>query len=210
MKKAQIGSTLTWFVAFIIIFFVMIIFLSTSVISSGLKKVSAGWDEVILQKYDSSLRSEKVLISILNSNFEFNGEIKKLKDWFYELDLYNLDKDKKNELKEKIKSFIFNNSKPGECYVFLTSGADEDSLGNVPSQGQGYVIDFLEKSSIRTSSYEASNIDSRGLAYFESANSKLLKKATKLNLLRNTKKNVFGVEEKNYQRVYIKFYIGEC
>lgn len=76
-RKAQIPSTLTWIIGFLIIFFVMIIFLSSTIVFSGLKGVDV--DEPV--KYNLGvLESQRILIGFLNSPVEVGGEPKEMQD----------------------------------------------------------------------------------------------------------------------------------
>ena len=212
-SKGQVSSTLTWFFATVIIFFIMVLFLTASITYSKIKKVSNGYDEISLQKYSLNLRSERVLFSLLNSNINLSHENKKLKDWLIS-DIYNMEGEKKSELKNKINELILSNTQlndKNECYSFLAvSGVNPDKIGNVDPRGQAYVSDFIEKSSIHLGNYDTSTIDSRGQAYANIANTRLLNKAVNLVLVRDTTKNIFGVDTGNYEQVIIKFYIGAC
>lgn len=76
-KKSQIGTTLTWFTAFIIIFFIIILFVSASVIIAGQKKIST----IELIKYDSgSLESQRSLTSFLATPIKIDDKEEKIKD----------------------------------------------------------------------------------------------------------------------------------
>ncbi len=70
-KKAQIPATLTWVIAFLIIFFVMILFLSSTIILAETKGI-----EVLKPlKYDSKVfDAQRDLIDYLNSPMKVDGE----------------------------------------------------------------------------------------------------------------------------------------
>ena len=215
-KQAQIGQTITWFVGFVLIFFIIILFLSASIVNSGRKKVTTGWDEVKLAKYDSNLRSQKVLFDLLNTNFKLDNEERSLKFWLTQ-DIYNMGAGKKAELREKIREEVkksMGSTGNTDCYIFQAysgySGKNpEDISKNVDPRGASYVGGFVEKNSIEFGSYDANNIDPRGQRYFGEAQTRLIKKSTSIILVRDTNKNVFGVEE-DFQKVQVKFYIGGC
>jgi len=66
-KKGQIGTTLTWFVAFLIIFFIMMIFISASFVISSRKKVSYGDDYIGIGEETRGLKAQRSLMNLLNS-----------------------------------------------------------------------------------------------------------------------------------------------
>lgn len=67
-KKAQIGTTITWVVAFIIILFLMVGFLVITMVLSGKNKNEINFEGV------ENLDSQRELMKILNSPVEVNGE----------------------------------------------------------------------------------------------------------------------------------------
>jgi hypothetical protein len=77
-KKAQIGDTLTWFMAFIIIFFIIILFITASIIISGQKEMpilGIGGNSIsVSQNSLEDLELDRNLIKILNTPVEFKGE----------------------------------------------------------------------------------------------------------------------------------------
>jgi hypothetical protein len=75
-KRSQIGTTLTWFFGFIIIFVIMVIFItSTSVLA--VKKTVNSKDLSIEGFNVENLRVERNLINFLNSPVEIDGKIQK-------------------------------------------------------------------------------------------------------------------------------------
>ena len=71
--KSQVGDALTWFVAFLIIFFIMALFISATIIFSAKKRISAGNDEIILKKYSgANLKNQRVLINFLETPLKEN------------------------------------------------------------------------------------------------------------------------------------------
>ncbi len=72
-KRSQIGSTLTWLVAFFIIIFIIIIFLASTSVLATKKAISPGTEG--LAAYGSEgLRAQSNLINFLKSPFEINGK----------------------------------------------------------------------------------------------------------------------------------------
>lgn len=213
-KQAQIGTTLTWFTAFIIIFFIIVIFLSAAIFSSGRKYVSSGWDEITLKEYSGNLEMQRNLFNILNGKIEFNGKEARVKDILRGIDMYNLGSDKKNELTQKLKKQTEDILKDSlaDCYAFeAVYGIDnpDEIIKNADPRGAGYVASFIEKSSLSFSSSDVSNTDLRGVKYAGAAKDKLLQSSASIILVRDTNKNVFGVVG-DYEKITIKFYSGKC
>lgn len=72
-KKAEIGATMTWIIAFLIIFFVMLLFIGMSGFLAG-KKVLTDSNEISLQEEKSNLEASRRLMSLLNYEVEIDGE----------------------------------------------------------------------------------------------------------------------------------------
>src|SRR3989344_3229394 len=77
VKKAQIGATLSWFVATLIIFFIIVLFLSASIIFSS-KKIVSGGDKINLEKKANELTSFEVLLGFLDKKIIFDNEKTKM------------------------------------------------------------------------------------------------------------------------------------
>ncbi len=115
-RKSQIGTTLSWFFAFIIIFFIMMLFISFSIILGGTKEIpliGKGKGEVSIEEFNPDvLESQRVLNSFLNSKLEINNKEKKLADWLFDLNenseeavkQYTYDFFKKSNIKMKIRT----------------------------------------------------------------------------------------------------------
>jgi len=74
-KSARIGKTLTWMVGFLIIVFTIVLLVIASVLLSGSKRVSDGWDSIEFQEYGlKDLEKQNDILYILNSEVEFNEE----------------------------------------------------------------------------------------------------------------------------------------
>ncbi|MEK6906749.1 MAG: hypothetical protein AABW81_03945 [Nanoarchaeota archaeon] len=66
-KKAQIGMTLTWFVAFVIIFFIMLVFLALTALLFAEKSILTGdKSKIELQKNTDNSLSQRKLFLLLN------------------------------------------------------------------------------------------------------------------------------------------------
>lgn len=131
-KKAQIGSTITWIGAFLIIFFILLLFLSASVVLSKTKKVLGANYKISAETIEQEpLMQSRMLISLLNSpitisydNAEKEATIEK------SLKVLSL----RETGQESIKGQIENNllelvkySKP-ECYLFRISSNERSII----------------------------------------------------------------------------------
>jgi len=126
-KKAQgrLGKTLTWFVGFIIIVFVMIILTVASTVLTGSKRISGGWDEIELQNYKVyDLDMQRVLIGLLNGKSELNGEELSVRDLFIKFESNESDK---SIIRDRIREEVYNGFSGLEgCYV-LVVGDNQDN-----------------------------------------------------------------------------------
>jgi len=85
-KKAQIGETLTCFVAIILIFFIIVLFLTLTTLISGKMKLF-GKTKVTIEDYTiENLEAQRHLINFLQSSpeIEDNSEFEKLSKDFIE------------------------------------------------------------------------------------------------------------------------------
>lgn len=65
-KKAQIGTTLTWFTAFIIIFFIMVLFVSVTFGFSLQKKIFDRGNKADINSGIGSSESTRILLNLIN------------------------------------------------------------------------------------------------------------------------------------------------
>ncbi len=72
-KTGQVGITITWFVAFIVIFFIMLIF--TGIVASVALKKGVGKNDIYtIQSGFSKVESQRNLMGFLNSEVEIDGK----------------------------------------------------------------------------------------------------------------------------------------
>lgn len=84
-KRAQIPTTLTWFVGFLIVFFVMLMFIFFTLLSVSMREIDVG----SLEYNSETLESQRNLIVFLNSPLEVGGKEMRVLDWiFSSLDPY--------------------------------------------------------------------------------------------------------------------------
>lgn len=152
-KRAEIGETLTWMTGFLLIFFVIIIFISGTLILAATKSVSGDKEEIRLGEYNSkSIEIQRILFSILNSEVSFNEKQIKIKELIQEADLNN-----KNEignlLKKETEEILGN---LGECdYAMVINYISDDSeqsiqfgTGKILNSGAEFVL-FSESRKIK-------------------------------------------------------------
>ena len=127
-KRAQIGSTLTWIGAFLIIFFIMLLFLAASISVIKLKKLTKYDYSISLEATEEeSAMQSRMIFSLLNSpiKINYNNEEKgvAIKE---ALAFLNFDDVLKESIKSQIKSTlqeIVRYEKP-QCYLFrISSGS---------------------------------------------------------------------------------------
>lgn len=165
-KKAQ-GLALTWFFAFIIIFFIMLLFVG--IVASVAAKKGVGKNEISSVEDGFNLISEKnILVSFLNSLVDFNGEEMTFKELILK---WNKDSSLKNDVEAKISEYfedegcyalsVYDNEKSygnlfvykgqiqsknfgGSPIVFATSLVDDRWVKFVLNDGNELNVDFLE------------------------------------------------------------------
>lgn len=212
-KRAEtIGTTWDMIFGFFIIMFLLTIFLTISFFIAE-KKVWTGSSDVSLNNYEDNVRSQSILFSLMNSPIIFDDKEGKVKDILREIELYNLNSDKKIELRDLLKNqtlkLIGNNS--NKCYIFqaIYGINDTKKMSDVDPRGGQYVANFIEKNTLKfTSSID--NVDPRGTGYINKQVDKWLDKGAGIILVRNITMNLFGVDMGEKQKIYIKFYNGEC
>lgn len=81
-KKAQIGTTMTWFFAMVIIFFVLLIFISSTAFLVGKKKITGNANELNSVGDFGQLETQRELYVALNTLVEVEGEKISLADLY--------------------------------------------------------------------------------------------------------------------------------
>ncbi|MDP2925533.1 MAG: hypothetical protein Q8N99_04120 [Nanoarchaeota archaeon] len=217
-KKSQIGSTLTWVVAFLLISFIMVIFLASVVVSSGKKNYFSQNSNIETNDYNSKLKSQNELINLLNSRIIFFNKEDKIKNILIDVDYYSLNDQEKNELRAKIKknadNLLKQSSKNPICYIFQAYYGNEDPDESMSKfsgmRGANFFSDDLEKRKIQFSSVSENPYynDPRIGGVSKTQGDNWLKIATLIYLIQETKTNSLGALEN--QKIRIKFYSGEC
>ena len=101
-KRSQVGVTLTWLVAFVVIFFIMLVFIGMTSILVTEKKLNKN-EIPLVETGFNKIDGQRNLIRFLNSETEFKGQKMIFKDF-----LSNVEdsKDKEDKFKEIAESFI--------------------------------------------------------------------------------------------------------
>ena len=214
-KRAQIATTFTWFFAFVIIFFIIIIFLSATLVMSKSKSVLYGNDEIVLEGYSGDMRSQEILLNIFENKLNYKGDNLKVKDLILKW-RYALDSNEKNSIKEtlnnKFNDILNQTLEKGECYVFKAEYGLGDVEGTIKKisgmQGSNSYSDFVQKNTVSFDSL-VKNSGSYS-AYAEKIRQNSFDKAVTIILLDENTKNQFLAEMNKKEQVKIKFYIGEC
>lgn len=184
-KRSQIGATLSWFVAILIIFFIMVLFLSISIIFSAQKKVISGTDKISLERKNSDLNNYDILLSFLDKKIVFDNAKTSVKN----IVMDGLDKEKRVKIKEKLKEELDKLAKENYggdiCYLFDISYPNSNIGVNNNPQNKFDVCSF-------TCTDEQLN------DYVDQYKLRLLSKSISFNLY--SEKGV----------VKTKFYLGEC
>lgn len=116
-KKAQLGATLTWFVAFIVIFFIMFLFTGATALLASQKNIpiiswfiGAGESKISVDAASSiEMRMQRDLVLFLNMPAESDNKAQ-IKDLIIE--------SKNTELEKEFNNFIDKLEPKPECYIF--------------------------------------------------------------------------------------------
>ena len=127
-KKAQIGATITWIGAFLIIFFILLLFLSASVIISKSKKVLGANYRISAETIEQEpLMQSRMLVSLMNSPIRivYNNKEKQatIKNTLKILSFSEINSEGIKGQIEKNLLDLTRYSKP-ECYLFKIESAD--------------------------------------------------------------------------------------
>jgi len=152
-KKAQLGATLTWFVAFIVIFFIMFLFTGATALLAVQKNVpiiswftGAGENKISVGAYSTEIEMQRNLIFFLNMPTEADNKIQ-IRDLILE--------SKNTELEKEVNNLIDKLEPKPECYIFRVERDGKNdfevyNVWNVPvvggqRRGQPQVESALKK-----------------------------------------------------------------
>ena len=134
-RKAQIGATLTWMVAFIVIFFVMIIYANSAGILAGKKVLKLEKNEIIPPSENSGdLIAQRALMGFVSSSIEFEEMKISVEDFISSAEKDDaIKRDKFKEIEEK---FLLENFPLGNEYyrawIRIYNAGDEVSQYDDP------------------------------------------------------------------------------
>lgn len=149
-RKAQISSTLTWFIATIVIFFIMFLFVSVSIYFAASKYIPIiGTGENTIEfvgEGQSNFISWKVLHAILNKQTEFDGASISIKELIYSWAREKDSTDRKQKMKEKISEEVTKSMQiySGECDTFYLEHSSNVFRSEVIASNKFNEEDFLE------------------------------------------------------------------
>ena len=104
-KKGQIATTLTWIVATLIVFFVMMIFILASLTLAGKKKITFEDNQIFMEGYSvGSLDLQRELDRVLRERIEFRNGNARVRDLIYVSD--KLEREDLLKLKEGIEKIM--------------------------------------------------------------------------------------------------------
>ena len=192
VKKAQISTTLTWFVATVIVFFIMVIFLSSTLVVSSLKKVTTGKDQISIENHVVDLNSQQTLITFLETPVVFNGQKMTVRDLIIN-GLGNKDATQV-KLKETLDSAYKDDISNGLFYELRI----EYGLGSDSSK---FSYSIINNNVIQINSLKQG-------VYMDSSKDVYLTNEPEIFLIGNSTKDVFGKETDQYQRIKVKLYLG--
>ncbi|GEM_PF-5177267 len=194
-KKGQIPPTLTWIVAFLIIFFIMLLFISSTAILAAQRTI-----KIDTSKYDSyKSRSTRTLISILDTpTSDEKTTVKELiRQW----------EASQGEERENLKQEAINTitrwkiSEEKECYIF--SARNEVSQGSQKTSSEPIGYETVQAAPDARNSIEIHNIVPGKVNKITNGNinyirNSLLQKAVDIYLISGD------------ERIKISFYVGAC
>ncbi len=131
-KKGDAPETIIWFGAIFLIFIIMLIFLGLTFGYLGIRKISGGENEILMNKNFAVLRGQNELITMLNS--PLTDELKKrqtIRDLIIEWKS-NKDNSLEENFKEKIKKEIdnfFKDKSMNYQIVILVNGDEKIRTG---------------------------------------------------------------------------------
>jgi len=155
-KKAQIGATLTWVGAFLIIFFIMILFGSFTAILAGEKVVTLNENDISFVSEKKGFENQKQLRSILESTLDSNGqEIREA------IIVWSSLKDEKRkslevEIESKVSSLLDSRVGRDDCYSFKAVQSPSE-FGESTINSYQRPEDILDRLKLRINLYSLEN-----------------------------------------------------
>jgi len=108
-KRAQVGETLTWITSFLIIFFIMVLFISATVIISSQKRASE--DVIKIKESASSLQTQRLLLNIFDSELGEESLRQLIVEWA-------VSGERGEIIKTEVKKILDEQVDEDDCYVF--------------------------------------------------------------------------------------------
>lgn len=143
-KNAQIGITITWFVAFLVIFFILILFVGTVATIATTKGV--GKNEIVsIENGFKKIEDQRELISFLNRKVIVDGKNESVRDL--------VASKKNNEVEIELKKFIEGIEPKIDCYFFRSGDFEINGLFGLGgrSRSRNFVDSFLKDNGVESS-----------------------------------------------------------
>jgi len=128
-KKGAIGITLTWITAFIIIFFIMLLFITASGLLASEKVVKGNLNEINLVDGLENMEIQRELNFFLNMPFDSEKTMKQ--------EIVSLELSGDEQIRERIinsaEDFLQVQEREKKCYLFEVKGSDPDKYISINS-----------------------------------------------------------------------------
>ncbi len=184
-KKGQVPSALTWIVAFLIIFFIMFLFVSASLIIIGKRKipiVEGGKSKIGIEKARRNLIESEILFALLETKIYGIKLRERILEWNK---IQPISSEERENTRKKIENevsdilFLYENCK----YIFDVDAVPEN-LRNMPvdPRGAGPYYRAISYYKLRKTNIQPVTSDPRGMQYFTSYFNALLNQASKINI----------------------------
>jgi|SRR3989344_1560793 len=155
-KKGAIGLILTWIVAFLIIFFIMLVFVSVSALLAGKKAlpiIGSGFSSAEIIKTNNYLESQRMLDYFLNAPLDDGKTISKL---IIEKMISGGDYNRK-KIQESIEKILKENQYEKICYLdFIIDKQriyNKEIMGKYKDEGLAKTMMFLNDKKINIELY---------------------------------------------------------
>ncbi len=195
--EGNIGGGITWFIATLIIFIIMVFFVLACLTAGSINKITQGKHDISIVLEQGNLIETEMLYALLETRIE-NIKLRELiLEWNKTQPLSDK---KRGELKEKIIGGVNDIlSKYENCKYIFDVDATPENLKNRPIGPRGAVFYYrlISYYKIRKTNIQSGTSNLRSMPYFTSYFNTLLNQSSKINI---------GGKE---NQIWIRFYL-EC
>lgn len=160
-KKAEVGETITWIVAFLVIFFIMLLFSAACMAIAATKGFTSTNQDYTAKTISGDIQTTETLITILNTKTDGKSIQEQLIAWSREL---NKDQRAKieNSIKSELKQILDKPDQTNYCYDFTVSVSKPEislffvsniQLNSVPTPGGSTSVQNIASSAPRNFAY---------------------------------------------------------